>query len=206
MDDKQEDILNDLVLVRILNNLADRVRKRSPEETDEDIHHVQCAVCKIKPLVQTDRYRCLECSTSSSGYDLCGRCFEKRRQSERHQSGHVMVHFKLPKEFLGIEVNSSDVQLNLNQLKKYHYLQNEQHNGVTCDGECRRSNFKGLRFKCDTCPNYNLCERCAIERRSVTKNHHSDHPLILASNKMMPEVSPDDIEFGETLGRGGFGK
>lgn len=195
-----------MILVRILNNLVDKVKTRTAEDKDEDIHHVQCSVCKVEPLIQTERYRCLECSTKSSGYDLCGRCFQKRRQSGSHESGHVMVHFKLPNEFLGIEVNSSRVQLYLGQLKNYDILQNEYHKGITCDGDCRRSNFKGLRFKCDTCPNYNLCERCAIELRSTTKNHQRDHPLILASDKTMPEVSPDDIQFGETLGRGGFGE
>ena len=194
-----------MILIRILNNFIDRTRVRPGEDNEEDIHHVECNMCGTKPLVRVDRYRCLECSTSSKGYDICGRCFEKRRESGQHRTGHAMVHFKLPNEFLGIEINKNDPQLNLQHLKTYTSLQSEKHDGITCDGECHRKNFTGLRFKCDTCPNYNLCQRCALDRHSVTKSHQRDHPIILTSNRTMPSISPDDIEFGDVLGRGGFG-
>ncbi|CAF3515495.1 unnamed protein product, partial [Rotaria sp. Silwood2] len=62
------------------------------------------------------------------------------------------------------------------------------------------------RFKCDTCPNYDLCETCAIENRICTKNHERNHPLILTSNRVIPKIDSNDFEMGEVLGQGGFGK
>jgi len=46
------------------------------------------------------------------------------------------------------------------------------HHGITCDG-CQQSPITGIRFKCRTCPDYDLCEAC--EAKNV---HPADHPLI----------------------------
>lgn len=171
-----------------------------------DVHDAECATCGMKPIRQIDRYHCLECSTSLSGYDLCGRCFEKRRSNGKHFSGHAMVHLKLPNEFLGIHVKNVNEDINFNQIKQMKTLSNEKHLGIACDGICHEKDFIGLRFKCDTCPNYNLCETCALKKHVCTKKHQADHPLILTSNQVIPNIDPNDIQLGEILGRGGFGK
>lgn len=199
------DLINDMLIMRILTKLLQNGIKRADEQRAEDEHDVQCAACQMKPIVNRDRYRCLECSTSSSGYDLCGVCFEKRRQTDRHQSGHAMIHFRLPREFLGISIDTIDQELNLQQVRRLSTLINEKHEGTTCDGECGRKDFIGLRFKCDVCPQYDLCERCAIDRRVVTKNHQTNHPIILSSARVIPKISLKDIEMGDVLGRGSFG-
>lgn len=46
----------------------------------------------------------------------------------------------------------------------------EEHNGVTCDG-CEKPVI-GFRYKCVTCPDYDLCGRCE------TKGRHPDHNMI----------------------------
>jgi len=186
------------ILVKLVNN--------SKLDDSEDVHDAECASCKMKPIVQVDRYRCLECSSESLSYDLCGRCFEKRYFTENHQTGHVMVHFKFPNECLGINVNNINKEINLTKLKELNTLRNERHDGIICDGICNQTNFIGLRFKCDTCPNYNLCETCALKKHVCTKKHQRDHPLILTSNNVIPKIDPADIEFGDILGRGGFGR
>ncbi len=197
-------LVDDVFLMGILAKLINN-SKSDHHNDSEYVHDAKCASCKMKPIRHVDRYHCLECS-SSPGYDLCGRCFEKRRQTGEHISGHAMVHFKLPNEFLGIQVNNVDNEVTLNRLKQSNTLRNEQHDGIKCDGVCQQKSIIGLRFKCDECPNYNLCETCAIKKRVCTKSHQKEHPLILTSNKVMPKIDPDEIELGDVLGRGAFGK
>lgn len=199
------DLVDDLILMKILSKLLNNNNNNQIED-NEDIHHVECASCQMKPLRHVDRYRCLECSTSSIGYDLCGRCFEKRRETQHHSSGHAMIHFKLPNEFLGIHINSLNNDITLNKIKQLNTLRDEKHHGIQCDGICNQKHLIGLRFKCDTCANYNLCETCALKNHVTTKMHKRDHPLILSSDKVMPKIDPNDIELGEVLGRGAFGK
>jgi len=105
---------------------------------------------------------------------------------------------------LELDININDIHLN--KLKLLNTLQYEQHDGIVCDGICNKKNFVGLCFKCDDCPHYNLCETCALNKHVCTKMHKRDHPIILTSNRVIPKIDPDDIEIGEVLGRGAFGK
>ena len=198
-------MINDMIIMRLLAKLLQMSNKRLDEYQAEDLHNVKCAACEVQPIVDLDRFHCLECSTSSS-YDLCGPCFERRRQTDRHQPGHAMIHFRLPKEFLGIDTDDVPPEVNLQQIRRIPTLINERHDGVMCDGECSRKEIVGLRFKCDVCPHYNLCERCAIDRHVITKGHQRNHPIILCSSRVIPKISLDDIQMGEELGRGSFGQ
>lgn len=184
--------------MRIFSKLINNIEN----DDSSDIHHVQCSSCKSNPIRNHDRYHCLECLNQ---YDLCGRCFEERRQTENHLSGHAMIHFKLPNEFLGIRVNDINNDLSLNNIQRLDTLKYENHYEIKCDGICNDKYIKGLRFKCDLCPNYNLCQTCALKNRVATKNHQRNHPIILTSNHVIPKIDPDDVQLGEILGRGGFG-
>ncbi|CAF4350964.1 unnamed protein product, partial [Rotaria sp. Silwood2] len=196
------DLLNDLFLINILAKL---VNKAQSDDTDDDgdIHNTKCAACGMNPIRQVDRYHCLECTSTT--YDLCGHCFGKRRETGKHSNSHVMAHFKLPNEMLGMYFYDIDNEVTLNKLRKLDTLRHEQHDGTACDGVCNQKVIVGLRFKCDTCPNYDLCETCAIENRICTKNHERNHPLILTSNRVIPKIDSNDFEMGEVLGQGGFG-
>ncbi|CAF2639110.1 unnamed protein product [Rotaria sp. Silwood2] len=200
--EKCSEHIDDLLLMSVLAKLVNKAQSDDIND-DDDVHNAQCAVCGMKPIRHVDRYHCLECTSPT--YDVCGRCFERRRQTGKHSNGHAMIHFKLPNEVLGIYFNNIDNEVNLSKLRNLDTLRYEQHNGIKCDGICYKKDFTGLRFKCDTCPNYNLCETCAIDKHVCTKNHDRDHPLILTSNRVMPKIDPDDIDMGEVLGRGGFG-
>ena len=195
---KYVDLVDDLILMRIFAKLL------NPSESDDssDIHQVQCSACKINPIRHDDRFHCLECPTN---YDLCGRCFEKRHKSDEHSTGHAMIHFKLANEFLGIQLTDVRGDLSLDNLLRLDTLKHEKHSEIKCDGVCNQKSIVGLRFKCDVCPNYNLCQTCAIKRRVTTKNHENDHPIVLTSNRIIPKIDFDDVELGEVLGRGGFG-
>ncbi|XP_050403143.1 dystrobrevin beta isoform X2 [Patella vulgata] len=46
---------------------------------------------------------------------------------------------------------------------------------IPCEG-CHRQSFTGLRYKCDRCHNYQLCQDC-FWRGRVSGNHNIDHPM-----------------------------
>jgi len=77
-------------------------------------------------------------------FDLCAKC----EASAVHPAEHPLLKFRQP-------VNTPVV-----------------HHGITCDG-CRQSPIAGIRFKCRTCPDFDLCEAC--EAKNV---HPADHPMI----------------------------
>ncbi|CAF3799393.1 unnamed protein product [Rotaria sordida] len=179
--------LDNLLLIRFLAKILTKVESIDTND-DSDVHNVKCAVCEMEPIRRTDRYRCLECISPT--YDICGRCFERRRQTGKHSTGYTMVQFKLSNEVFGIQFNNIDNEVSLNNLRNLDTLQYETHDGI----------------KCDICPNYNLCKICTIDKHICIKNHEKDHPLILTLNKIIPQIDSDDIKLEETLGRGGFGR
>ncbi|CAF1657089.1 unnamed protein product [Rotaria magnacalcarata] len=158
-------------------------------------HRVTCNVCGLENF-QVDRYKCLICVN----YNVCAQCFEKRLQSEQHSTGHTMVHFKVPDELFGRKIKSKD-EITIKTME--HLYGKEQHEDIACDS-CIIQSISGLRFKCDTCPNFNLCQMCAI-KNTTNEKHKPDHPLILVSHEIIQKLNKKDIELGDPLGQGAFG-
>nr|CAH0104100.1 unnamed protein product [Daphnia galeata] len=50
-----------------------------------------------------------------------------------------------------------------------------RHEGVSCDS-CIKGNFRGLRFKCLICYDYDLCATC-FEAGATNTRHTADHPM-----------------------------
>ena len=170
------------------------------EEIDQlsydNMHYVPCSACQ-STQIYSDRYNCLQCDH----YNLCGNCFEERRQTKAHSSGHAMIHFRVPNELFGRPIHDS----NQMTLKKIKELFHTQRHGMQCD-KCEQS-IVGIRFKCDTCYNYNLCFKC-MEQRAVSKNHQNTHPLVVASDENLVHIDVADIHYDKTkaaVGKGGFG-
>jgi peptidoglycan hydrolase-like protein with peptidoglycan-binding domain len=77
-------------------------------------------------------------------FDLCAKC----EAASVHPAEHPLLKFRQP-------VNLPVV-----------------HHGITCDG-CQQSPITGVRFKCRTCPDFDLCEACEAKN-----THPADHPLV----------------------------
>lgn len=118
------------------------------------------------------------------------------------RSGHPMVHFKVPGELFSRKVKPRD-EITMNTMEQMYG--NLQHENIPCDN-CKIQSISGLRFKCDTCPNVNLCQQCVMRNNSNISNHRSDHPLILISKEIIQVLNKKDIELREPLGQGAFGK
>ena len=191
--EKPDSDMNESILAE--DKIEDIEKVDIVDETSEEKHSAHCDGCKIYPILG-DRYKCLKCDD----FDLCARCFELREQPQHHRTGHPMVHFRFNNELFGRTVTSADITLE--ELEKFY--ENELHASIPCDG-CEAKEIRGLRFKCDICPNYDLCQRCM--RAGVTaRNHKSHHPLIVTSHESLEEIDVEDIELCEEIGRGGFGK
>ncbi|XP_056146897.1 E3 ubiquitin-protein ligase KCMF1-like [Lampris incognitus] len=50
-----------------------------------------------------------------------------------------------------------------------------RHEGVSCDA-CLKEGFRGRRFKCLICYDYDLCASC-YESGATTRNHETEHPM-----------------------------
>lgn len=162
-------------------------------ENGVTIHRIQCCGCGL-PHIYQDRYKCLECYN----YDLCNRCFDKRRETLKHMNEHIMVHFSDLDELFGEPVIDVNITVTLQKFKEKY---SEQiHVNIECNN-CKMKPIVGLRFKCDDCHDYDLCVTC-MEKRI----HDSSHPLIAIGKSYLKEISINDIQLGDELGRGGFGK
>ncbi|CAF4449090.1 unnamed protein product [Rotaria sp. Silwood2] len=168
--------------------------KRGGEDDGQELHNVTCDECGDSPI-RDDRYKCLQCHN----FNLCAGCFERRVEPKNHKNGHLLAHFRLPNELFGRAASNDDVTLE----KLQEFYAKEENKSVTCDG-CHVSDFVGLRFKCDSCPDYDLCLKCATTG-VTTDDHKLTHPLILTFRRVIVQISINDIELGEKLGSGNFG-
>ncbi len=81
------------------------------------------------------------------------------------------------------DLNEIKEKINFIEKKKYinESLNNIIHYGIKCSN-CNQLNFKGIRYKCLTCPNYNVCQDC--ENLLITQ-HCPDHFFLRIHNSYL---------------------
>ena len=179
-----ENISSFLLLISELEN----------ENNDTSILH-DCEYCK-KRISDGYQYKCLECDA----YYLCNQCFEKRRSNYSHEKGHKMIRYDEKTTLFGKKFK--DYEVNLDNLKKH--FKDEIHQDIKCN-ICNKEPIKGLRFKCDICFDFNVCENCVSKSLG---RHKKGHPLLAICKTFSSEIEYDQIEIDEDkwLGEGAFGK
>jgi hypothetical protein len=171
-----------LLKLFILNN----TNKEDNENNDQEHTNVTCDSCN-KSNFKSYRYKCLTCDD----YDLCGWCFEQKKfNSNNHKSSHPMVRFDQPNELYGIEFESKNNEIKLNNfLTKF---KDEVHSTTTCDS-CLTCPIKGLRFKCDVCSDYDMCYDCYIKKKESKIHKFNDHTMIVYGKTNLNKIEPDEI-------------
>ncbi|KAL5288218.1 SQSTM1.2 family protein [Megaselia abdita] len=109
---------------------------------------VNCDECNAKPIVGS-RFKCLQCPD----FDLCSTC-----EADQCHGEHNFVKYSEKKSSL------ESVVVFLNESSNFHQR-------ITCNN-CGISPIHGFRYKCITCPDYDLCWKCQLS------NVHSEHTLI----------------------------
>eukprot|EP00002_Diphylleia_rotans_P026181 TRINITY_DN5209_c0_g1_i1.p1 TRINITY_DN5209_c0_g1~~TRINITY_DN5209_c0_g1_i1.p1 ORF type:complete len:1235 (-),score=181.18 TRINITY_DN5209_c0_g1_i1:275-3979(-) len=144
---------------------------------------VTCDLCSTKVLTGP-RLVCLNCAN----FDVCHGCYYPGRMA--HPEDHV---------FLLLRVQASDFSIMQPCRGLSMQAGNTTHQGVTCD-LCRRGPIQGIRLKCCTCDDYDVCMDCLPKLADPTKhpmNHafamlprrsseHLGSPTNMASNNIIP--------------------
>jgi len=108
--------------------------------------------------VQGIRYKCQQCPD----YDLCESC--EPRKSDVHDKTHSFTTISTPIRRCHRARNHPHFSPN------FEMPQSEVVHLATCDG-CQ-SRIKGIRYKCQQCPDFDFCESCATKRSEL---HAADH-------------------------------
>ena len=158
----------------------------TPRPTSVDlptISHPRVVCDGCERNVTGNRYKCATCPD----YDLCAQCFASIEK--HHDARHAFYQLKVPvrshqrtsiaphKALYGENVVLSD--------------QPEEHEGFYCDG-CNMSPIRGMRFRCLTCHDYDLCEGCNAKGPSVHDVRHTMLciPRALAAEKPVALPAP----------------
>ncbi|XP_018576502.1 uncharacterized protein LOC108915038 [Anoplophora glabripennis] len=123
-------------------------------DNDEDAEHwgISCDQCK-SGYIRGRRYKCYDCYD----YDLCRLCY--------HGNKHELSH-----TFLRIDSqNCAGIILSPRLKRRGNHEQEIVHKGIHCDG-CNSRNIQGIRYKCNNCYDYDLCDLCYHRNK-----HHLSH-------------------------------
>jgi len=103
-----------------------------------------------KPAITGVRFQCCECEN----INLCSKCEEAQVTRSGHSAQHQLLKIKVP-------------------------IVRTVHSGVSCN-KCNVSPIQGIRYKCQTCDDFDLCEKCEL-----TTDHPVNHPLIKAKQPLL---------------------
>jgi serine/threonine protein kinase len=170
------------------------------EKKLENNHSYKCNYCSKKDP-SGYYYKCIECYD----YGLCSQCFEKRKSNESHQTCHKVIWFIEPvgKDYAAKSICGTPLKLEDSYLDKLNEVySNVNHLNIKCN-ICQIGSIKGLRFKCDSCINFNVCEKCSYKS---SEKHQRTHPLVVYCQTVLSKIDSREIKIGDYIGSSGFGK
>ena len=121
------------------------------------------------------RYKCATCPD----YDLCAQCFDSIEK--HHDARHAFYQFKIPVRSPRRASIAHHKALYADNVVLAD--QPEEHDGFYCDG-CDMSPIRGMRFRCLSCHDYDLCEDCNAKGPSV---HDVRHTMLCIPRALAPE-------------------
>lgn len=157
-----------------------------------------CSCCG-KKVTDSYLYKCLYCPN----YDICSKCFENKKTKNPHINGHPMMRFSERNEWCGKDYDSLR-RLKLDKLVKD--FKDEIHDEHSCN-VCKSDFIKGLRFKCESCMDYDMCFECFKSKHIQSdSNHKLDHNIIVIGKTNSLKLNLEQINCEGLLGKGAFGE
>jgi len=142
------------------------------------------------------RYKCLICEN----FDFCGQCFEERKTAKDHELGHPFLLIETPIIDKEKEKGLADI-IKKNKLKDA--LKDTTHE--TKCAACKQDPLMGIRYKCDDCYDYDLCQKC-FEEGKTSGDHIKTHSLLAIFYPIMQSFKKEDYKLvSEPMGKGCFG-
>ena len=96
---------------------------------------------------------------------------KEEKEEEKYEEKELTEEEKI-KESIRLLVRSKLKILENNILNEINNKGQPIHKGIKCN-QCGINEIKGVRYKCSTCVNYNLCEKC-----EENTDHNEDHLFI----------------------------
>lgn len=146
-----------------------------------DDHECTCNNCGCR--ITGVRFHCTECDD----FDLCERCI---RKSRLHNETHLFLKIRRPVDC----VPAALPHLYTNRWINTAQFRGNAHVGVKCNG-CGMNPIRGVRFWCENCEDYNLCEKCAEEEY---KYHDRMHVFLRCVRPLPPksQMPPNALPYG----------
>ena len=96
---------------------------------------------------------------------------KEEKHEEKHEEKELTEEEKI-KESIRLLVRAKLKNLENNILNEISNKEQPIHKGIKCN-QCGKEDIKGVRYKCSTCANYNLCEEC-----EDNTDHNENHLFI----------------------------
>jgi hypothetical protein len=134
------------------------------------VHQLRCQGCQTKPIIGY-RFMCVECPSMN----FCQKCFFLKKEPKMHLHTHNM-------ELLleGEEVETS--------IKWY---QSDFDTLIILSDVCGTNPIRGPHYKCDSCFNYDICDKC-YKNKAPPPRYVVSHKPFHKFTKINPHWSLDD--------------